>query len=365
MRPDKQPIPIPLARKLQFMQTKIVPLIVLSMTAIMAAMLWKEAISPAMLVGEVSTQKSNINSPVAAEVIHIHAQRLTLVKAGDVIAEVRPTDVRQSLDLLQNELNLLRIEAGNRETRRRETMDFERLQLDWMIEKINLSKATSAAKSAAATLEITQGVTTPPAATGRYQQEAQLAKEAADAEVIERQTLVATLGNRIEELRHSMDPKTQDSLETWKTEITFIEERFQKIAINQEAIQLRAPFDGMITKVLRNVGENVLAGEPLLLLTATEPKSITGYLRQPFPLEPAIGQKVQVRTHAKKNLIGNATITRVGVHFEPILNPALHPSPTPEVGLPIEVSLPPNIKLRPGELVSLMISPSSANEPAL
>jgi multidrug resistance efflux pump len=365
MRPDKQPIPIPLARKLQFMQTKIVPLLVLGMTAITAAMLWKEAISPAMLVGEVSTQKSNINSPMAAEVIRINAQRLTQVKAGEVIAEVRPIDARQSLDLLQNELNLLRIEVGNREARRRETMDFERLQLDWMIEKINLSKATSAAKSAAATLEITEAVTTPPAATGRYQQAAQLAKEAADDEVIERQTLVATLGKRIEELRHSMDPKTQDSFETWKTKITLIEERFQKIATSQEAIQLRAPIDGMITEVLRNEGENVLAGEPLLLLTAAEPKSITGYLRQPFPLEPAIGQKVEVRTHAKKHLIGNATITRVGVHFEPILNPALHPTPTPEVGLPIEVSLPPNIKLRPGELVSLMISPSSANEPAL
>jgi multidrug resistance efflux pump len=365
MRPNKQPIPIPLARKLQFMQTKIVPLIVLGMSAIMAAMLWKEAISPAMLVGEVRAQKFNINSPVAAEVIRIHSQQLTMVKAGDVIAEVRATNTRQSLDLLQNELNLLRIEADNSDAKLRETMDFERLQLDWMIEKINLSKATSVAKSAAATLEITQGVTTPPAAIGRYQQETQLAKEAADTEVIERQILVATLGNQIEELRHSMDPTTQDNLKTWKKKITLVEERFQKIAIGQEAIQLRAPIDGMITLVLRNMGENVLAGEPLLQLTAVEPKSITGYLRQPFPLEPAIGQKVEVRTHAKKHLIGNAIISRVGVHFEPILNPALHPNPTPEVGLPIDVSLPPYIKLRPGELVSLMISPSSANEPAL
>jgi multidrug resistance efflux pump len=363
MTPDKRPIPIPLARRLQFVQTKIVPLCVLGMTTLVSIMLWKDAISPAMLTGEVKTLKSSVNSPVAAEVTRINSKRLTLVKAGDIIAELRSTDPRQSLDLLQNELNLLRTEASSEDSKRRESMDFERLQLDWLVEKVNLATAIATAKRAAANLEMTQGVTTEPTSVGKYQQEAQLAKEAADAEVTERQNLVNTLGTRIEELRVSIKPATESSAETWRKTIGDFEERVRKISSSQEVIQLRAPIDGMVTEVLRNVGENVVAGEPLLLLTAVQPESITGYLRQPFPLEPAVGQEVEVRTQGRSRQIGKASVTRVGVHFEAILNPALHPSPNPEVGLPIEVSLPSNLKLRPGELVSLVIRAST--EPAL
>lgn len=365
MRPDNQPIPIPLARRLQLLQTKIVPLLVLGLTTIITLLLWQDAISPAMLMGEVRTQKSSINSPVAAEVTRINTQKLTLVKAGDVIAELRSTDPRQSLDLLQNELNLMRTEASSEDSKRRESMDFERLQLDWLVEKVNLATSIATAKRASANLEMTQGISTESSPVGKYQQEAQLAKEAADAEVTERQNLVNTLGKRIDELRLSIKPVSESTTEAWRKTIGGFEERVRKISNSQEVIQLRAPIDGMVTEVLRNVGENVVAGEPLVMLTAVKPESITGYLRQPFPLEPAIGQEVEVRTQGRSRLVGKAAVTQVGVHFEPILNPALHPSPTPEVGLPIQISLPSNLKLRPGELVSLVIRAGTDPEPAL
>ena len=37
----------------------------------------------------------------------------------------------------------------------------------------------------------------------------------------------------------------------------------------------------------------------------------------------------------------------------------LHPGTLPEVGLPVEVSLPTNLRLRPGELVNLVIKPAA------
>ncbi len=365
MRPDKKPIPIPLTRRLQFLQTQILPLLVLGMTGIVTVMLWKDAVSPAMLTGEVTALKSSVNSPVAAEIVRIHSQRLMMVKAGDIIAELRATDPRQSLDLLQNELNLLRAEANPGDAKRREIMDFERLQLDWLVEKVNLSAAVAAAKRAAMNFEMTQGVTTSPTGAGRYQQEARLAKEAADNEAAERQILVDTLGNRIEELRLSIKPVPEGRDEPWKKALSALEARIQAISRSQELIQLRAPMNGMVTEIMRQAGENVVAGEALFSLTAVQPEHITGYLRQPFPLEPAVGQEVEVSTKGRHRLKGKASVIRVGVHFAPILNPALHPSLTPEVGLPIEVSLPPNLKLRPGELVSLVIRPNPDKKPAL
>ena len=119
--------------------------------------------------------------------------------------------------------------------------------------------------------------------------------------------------------------------------------------------------DGMIVSVLHHEGENVKEGEPLVLISATQPKNIIGYLRQPLPLEPKVGQEVEVRTHGRLRQHGMAMITQVGAQYEAITNPMLHPATTPEVGLPVQISLPTNLKLRPGEMVSLVIKPSLPN----
>lgn len=372
MSQDKRPIPIPLTRRLQYFRSKKVPLLVFGMTAMVTVMLWRDVISPAMLIGEVATVKSSVNSPVAAAVQRLNAQRLQMVKAGDVIAELRPTDPRQILDLMQSELTLLRLEVNTSDseqdagaTLRRETMDFERLRLDWMLEKVKLAAAVAKAKRAAMDLELAQGLATAPASSKRYLQDAELAKETADAEETERRALVDTIGRRIEELRVTVTPSPAAKDDRSRKAIASLEERISTIERSQNVITLRAPMDGMVTEVLHRVGENVKEGEALIILTSTQPESIIGYLRQPFSVEPAVGQEVEVRTYGRARLQGLALVTRVGAHFEPILNPALHPAVTPEMGLPVEISLPQNLRLRPGERVSLVIRPSIGKKPAL
>jgi multidrug resistance efflux pump len=177
--------------------------------------------------------------------------------------------------------------------------------------------------------------------------------------------LVDNLGLRIKELNAAMPSATASEDEGLAREIDSLEERIAIIESSQSIITLHAPMTGIVTEVLRRVGENVVVGEVLIIISATQPERIVGYLRQPFPLEPFVGQQVEVRTHGRERLYGLAAITRVGATFEPILNAALHPATTPEVGLPVEVSLPPNLQLRPGELVSLVIRTSMKNKSAL
>ncbi|MFN0075857.1 MAG: HlyD family secretion protein [Prosthecobacter sp.] len=335
-------------------------------------MLWRDAVSPAMLIGEVTSVKTSVTSSVAASVLRMHPQRLQMVKAGDIIAELRPTDTREALDFIQSKLTLLRLEAGMGDstqdvtaTQRREILDFERLRVDWLMEKVNLAIAEGKAKRATLELELAKSMVTEPANSQRYLQDADLAKTTADAELTERRSLVESLGLRIKALEASgiQLPPTQN--ERFKEEVATLEERLSTFSSNQDTITLRTPADGMVTEVLKRTGENVTAGDNLVVITSTQPQSIIGYLRQPLPLDPIVGMEAEVRSHNRERSQGVATVTRVGAHFEPILNPALHPATTPEVGLPVLVSLPPNLKLRPGELVSIVIRPSSGNKPTL
>jgi multidrug resistance efflux pump len=372
MNPPDRQIPIPFKRRMQNLRSKVVPLLVFGVAVMVTAMLWHDAISPAMLVAEVAAVKASVSSPVAATVERMHAQRLQLVKAGDLIAELRPNDPRQALDVIQGKLGSLRLRAGASDAeqnananQRRETLDFERLRLDWLVEKVKLATAVAKARKAAMDLELAQGMDSAPASAKRYMQAAELVKQSADAEVTERGTLVDSLGLHIKEIGAAMTsaPAAKDNRLTG--EIDSLEERIAAIENGQSVIMLYAPMTGMVNDVLRCVGENVVGGEALVTIIATQPEHIVGFMRQPFPLEPAVGQQVEVRTHDRARLHGLAAITGVGATFEPIPNAALHPAATPEVGLRFEVSLPPDLRLRPGELVSLVIRPLVKNKPAL
>lgn len=363
MSAPKHLIPVPLSRRLHALRMKIVPVMVFAAAVMMAVMLWRDAVSPAMLTGEVLSAKSSVNSPVGAQIVRLNARTLDHVKAGDVLAELRPTDPRQTLDLLSSELSLLRIEADSGSDQLRQDVSYERLRLAWLEQKVALATAQVRVKFAEIELQRTNNLAAAEAVSQRDLRLAQQTKEAADTEVGERRKLVDDLGAQIEHLKREEAEQATRAPDRLQQALVDFEERLRQIEQNHSVVTLHAPMDGQITAVLRGVGENVTEGEPLVLITAAQPERIIGYLRHPLPLEPQPGQRVEVRTHSREHQRDEAVVTRVGVHFEPIINPALHPAPTPEVGVPVEVSLPPRLHLRPGEIVSLVVRPEAAARP--
>jgi multidrug resistance efflux pump len=358
------PIPIPLNQRLHEVRVRFVPLVMFAVTALVAAMLWRDTVSPAMLVGEVASERASVNSPTAATLQYLRVKRLDRVKAGDVMAELMPSDPRQSLDALQNELSLLRIKADAaneieslKSTQDRMALDYERLRVDWMSEKVALVLADAKARKATMDLEISRGLVTDPAQSQRYLQEAELALASAEAEKKERKDLVDSLGGRLAELQLMAQSSTAAKDDPLARTLALLETRLRDLEQSLSLITLRAPMDGIVTSILHHAGENVKAIDPLIVITATQPENIVGYLRQPLLVEPVVGQAVEVRSHDRERRAGEAVITRVGAHFEPIINPALHPATTAEVGVPVEISLPSNLRLRPGELVNLVIKP--------
>jgi multidrug resistance efflux pump len=352
------PIPIPFKQRLHDLRVRLVPVVMFAATIVIAAWLWRDTITPAAMLGEVTSAQSTVTSLTDGVVEQFKVRRFDMVHQGDVITEIRPEDARRALDVLQGEISLFKAKTDAEATQRtqdRMALDYEKLSLDLMTEKVALVIAQAKAKKTAMDLDVARGLVSDPSQSQRFLQEAQLAKEAADAELKERQTLVSTLGKRVDELS-AVTKSASGVIASLTKALDSFEARLHDIEKSQSAMPVRAPINGMVTTVLHRAGENVRRGDPLVIITSAQPESIVGYLRQPISVEPTVGQPVEVRSRDRHRSQGTAYVTRVGVQFEPITNLALLPgTTTPTVGLPVEVSLPSGLKLRPGELVSLLI----------
>ena len=117
---------------------------------------------------------------------------------------------------------------------------------------------------------------------------------------------------------------------------------------------------GVVSLLLRRTDESVVASESILRITATKPERLSGFLRQPLPLEPKVGTEVEIRTRGNSRQVATSKILEIGAAMEAIpstLVSAMHlpPSPVPEPGLRIQFALPAELKLRPGEFVDVII----------
>jgi multidrug resistance efflux pump len=132
-----------------------------------------------------------------------------------------------------------------------------------------------------------------------------------------------------------------------------------EIAALQAALQpvaVRAPFDGVVSKVFYFNESYVPRGEPFLQLESEVPTHIIGYLRQPLSIRPEPGMIVQVRSRRAEKAILPGHIQEVGAQAmlfeETIQRPGLF-----DTGLPVKISLEglEPMNLIPGELVDVVI----------
>ena len=123
-------------------------------------------------------------------------------------------------------------------------------------------------------------------------------------------------------------------------------------------IPLTSPLEGVVTKISKIPGEIVAAGEPIMTITAPQPDRIIAFLRQPMIVEPKEGMVVEVRPRARIKGVFESRIEKVAPQLAPIRDSLLPVGQTrKELGLPIIIAMPPNLKLIAGEIVDLTVTP--------
>lgn len=336
-----------------------VPWMVFCVAAGITAWLWQQQWGQCSLSGIGEGIRSTVSSPQTGWIKRLSVRPYEMVKRGDPIIEILPVDSGAELDLLGVELELarLRLQPSLSE---QNAVSYERARLEWLQQKTELAMARVNLDRAEKDLRRN----TP------MRQEKLISEEIYDlslrdrdmylAEVTEKSKAVAEVEKRLEKLRAVGVPESTTN-QTVSVLLEHLEARHQSARSNLQPFVVRAPIDGMVQYLCRQADEYVVDGEPLAIITSQWCDQVVGYLRQPYPLNPQAGMRVRITTRTRERTTAWAQIDQVGVQVEPITNSLafLRQGMAIDAGLPVIVQLPGTMRVRPGEVVDLMILPHS------
>ncbi|MCF7762747.1 MAG: hypothetical protein K9N62_03655 [Verrucomicrobia bacterium] len=362
--PDSRlkPIPIPPGRRWREFRRSVLPGIAFLSAAFGVALMWNRYVQPPTLQGLVESVQSNVASPRAGVITQINVSRFQKVSEGDVMAVVVPNDPRLPLALLQSELDVLRARMEPRLAGQRNATGFQQLRLDWLLQKVRLASAR--VNLARAENELRRSVQLVAARV--------ISEDLHDEVVKKRERFaveVGLIGNVVEELSLSLEglkasEGSDEQASVLDETIVALEAHERKLSMARESlgpILLKAPMDGVVQTVFRRSGETVQDGDPILALSGLESRRIIGYLRQPILTDPEVGMDVEVRTRAARPVVLKGEILHVGNQYEEVDRSLSFPRPggALDIGLPIAVTLPAGLPVRPGEVVDLVIHPGN------
>jgi multidrug resistance efflux pump len=360
------PIPIPAEQRWRDLRLQFTPAVVFLAVLTAIVFLWKDYVSPVTMIGQVEIVRENVVSPKPGILVQLNVASFTNVKEGDVVGSVITTDPKimaSSLGIIQAEINLLRHNMEPIIGRQRMELSQDRVRLDWLQERANLATARVQLQLAEDKFRRTEELYKDQIVAERVFEQDRSAVEQFRTEVEARSRLVAEQEKTLEQLGLKDGPGTSvinSADETMRAAIAVQEQKLRLAEAELSPIPLQVPIDGMVSMVYRRSGETIMAGEPILTISAPYSERIVGHLKQPLTFEPLVGMKVEVRTRSMKKQVGLAQVLQVGSQMEP-LNPALLPmanSKTLETGLPVLVNTPAGMSVRPGEDVEVTFIPN-------
>jgi multidrug efflux pump subunit AcrA (membrane-fusion protein) len=172
-----------------------------------------------------------------------------------------------------------------------------------------------------------------------------------------RQASLAVLEAELQALRDNAHPVLgQEALEA---SIRVQDAKLRLTESEQVPLILTAPMDGTVSVVHHQSGETLLAGDPIVTLSAVTSDRIIGYVPPSLTVSPQVGMPVQVRVRSLPRVVRRAEIVGIGNELQLVTDAQFsgQHEHLPALGLAIEVSLPAGQKLLPGELVDLVLLP--------
>ena len=306
------------------------------------------------VVAEVSSYRPGVVAELAVT-------RFQRVKAGDALGKVLVTEPRilaSSLAVIQSEIDLLRTEMKPVLTQQRNAIDYNQFRLDWMRQRTQLATARVNLQLAEAEYGRMNELFKENIVAARVFDQAKATRDRLQSEVEELTAVVGEGEQKFQQLQLTNAPDvtkiTEDPL---RAAIGVQEAKLRLTEAELSPLPFKAPIDGIVTMVYHRAGEAVTAGQPIVAISTLEPVRIVGYLRPPLTSEPKPGMRVEVRTRGLRREMGEAKVLEVSTQYEVIPGVLLGPIKFSnlELGLPVNISLPPKLKIRAGELVELTL----------
>lgn len=122
-----------------------------------------------------------------------------------------------------------------------------------------------------------------------------------------------------------------------------------------EDIVLYAPIGGQITEIHRQPGQAVLPGQPIYTISSSSGITVTTYLRPEQRVHAERRMPVELRLQSDRTHVYRGVVETIGPELMQIPIKQRRRQQLVEWGLPVVVSLPPDLALRPGEVVEVRL----------
>lgn len=361
-----RPIPIPWSARWREFRVRYVPLIFFALLVGAIGVMLKYYSATGNLHGIGEGVRSLLAAPQPARIEQWLVAPYTIVEQGTAVAVLSPVDARADFDLLRSlfEMARVRLQPSLAENN---AMNFERIRVELLKTRSELAVARVKLELAERdVLRNTPLYKEKLVAEDIYELSVN-ARDALKAEVEEKAKASSEIEHRLEELRSIGEPDALSNASAIPEWLSQLEQAQASAASNLQPLTLLAPITGMTGVPLRQPGEFVLAGEPLLAINALRSDRVVAYLRQPYPLEPKVGMPARVTTRTKPRQVFWSHIEQIGAHMEILTNSLaiVRPDALVDVALPVMLPVPDDITVRPGEIVDLLIpdAPTESSSP--
>lgn len=355
------PIPVPVAVRWRQLRTQVLPVVVVLCTAGAAFWLWQHEMKSGHFPGLAEATRATVASPQPGALRQVLVQPFQLVQAGDPVAVLVPADPRAELDVLQAELQLARLSLEP-SVPEQNALDYERLRFELLRTKSEVASAQVELQRADNQVRRQEPLFQEKLLSEDMYDLTAKTRDSIRAEVQAKSNAVLQMEERLQALRALGEPRALSITNPALALLSNLVARHRTIVASLGPITLTAPISGMVSTVQRQAGEQVLEGEPLIVINSPRAERVVGYLRQPYPVQPEIGMEALLTTREWRRRQFKGVISQVGVQVEFITNSLalLRPGALVDTGLPVVIDLAPDAAIRPGEVVDISIRESPA-----
>ncbi len=335
---------------------QVIPIAVFVLTVFGVWYFWKSTPMGNTIRGVGEGLRSVITSPRVGVVQRTLVEPYQWVDAGDPIVTVQPFDPDAQLDLLQSELQLtrLRLEPSMAD---QNALNFEQVRVDWLRLKQELAMAKVNLERAESALRRNEVLRKDRLVSEDMYDLSLRDRDFYRAEVNELTTSMKEIEGRLTQLRGVGEPQSPGTNQFTLSMIERLQTRMTAVETNWSTITLTAPISGRVHFISRQPGEFVVEGEPLVGIASPRSERIVAYMRQPLQFEPQPGMRVDVLLQNRNRQKFATQILQVGAQFEAITNGLafIQQGALVDIGLPIILTVPPEVQLRPGEVVNVVV----------
>jgi len=349
------PISTPLDQSWREFRVRFLPVVVFLGVLAATVFMWGN-LGGAGVPGMAEGTRSIVSAPRLGYVQELLVQPFQQVAVGTPILRLQPIEPEAELNALQAELQLvrLRLEPALAD---RNAFDYERIRVDLLLQKQQLALAQVNLTRAESALRRNEALRKDQLVSEDLYELALRDRDLYRSQTNEITQTITQLEQRLTDLSAVGESKTPGVNPQAAQLVTKLEARLRSVRDEMLPITLVAPISGIVHAVLRQSGEAVVEGEPLVLVNSPHADRIVAFVRQPYSFTPRIGLPVEIVTRNPPRQRFQTQVSQVGAQLEAITNSlaVLLPGKLVDAGLQIVLPVPPELSIRPGEIVDVHV----------